>query len=214
MDRVKSIFMLAGLGAVVLASTGANALPAPGRGNRGLESENQPVVERTDYVFDLQATYDGLPPAERQRLNEWFRSLDLGYGDRVSVDDPRGAGPTRRDIARLAADYGILLSDGAPITPGDVGPDGVRVIVSRSVAYVPNCPNWEPIGPSSLSSNYGCAINSNLAAMIADPNDLVLGAQGARTGDPAATSKAIRVYRDKIPTSVGDIKSESSKGGN
>jgi pilus assembly protein CpaD len=213
MDRVKSIALLAGLGAALAASSGASALPPPGHGNRGLDSENQPVVQRTDYVFDLAGAYDGLPPAERERLNGWFRSLDLGYGDRISVDDPRGAGATRRDIARVAADYGILLSDGAPITPGEIGPDSVRVIVSRSVAYVPNCPNWAPMGPSSTSPNYGCAFNTNLAAMIADPNDLVLGEQGARTGDAAATSKAIRVYRDKIPTSVGEIKSESSKGG-
>ncbi|QAY79579.1 CpaD family pilus assembly lipoprotein [Sphingosinicella sp. BN140058] len=211
MDRVKSIALLAGFGAALLAASGAGALPPPGHGNRGLESENQPIVQRTDYVMDLAGAYDGLPAAERQRLNGWFRSLDLAYGDRVSIDDPRGADSTRRDIARVAAEYGILLSDGAPITPGEIGPDGVRVIVSRSVAYVPGCPNWAPMGPSSTSPNFGCAFNTNLAAMIADPNDLVLGEQGARTGDATATTKAIKVYRDRIPTSVGEIKAVSSK---
>ena len=50
-------------------------------------------------------------------------------------------------------------------------------------------------GPSSTSSNYGCAVNSNLAAMIADPTDLVLGQAGSVTGDADTSSKAIKVYR-------------------
>ena len=88
------------------------------------------------------------------------------------------------------------------------------MVVSRSTASVPDCPNWSPTGASATASNYGCAVNSNLAAMVADPSDLVLGQNGHGTGDATATSKAIKVYRDKAPTGAGTLKNESSKGGN
>jgi pilus assembly protein CpaD len=72
-----------------------------------------------------------------------------------------------------------LLVDTPPVTAGNVAPGTVRVVVSRSTASVPSCPDWskttEANYNSSNHSNYGCASNSNLAAMIADPEDLVRG---------------------------------------
>ena len=213
MDRVPSIALLAGLSAA-LAACGASTGSPIASASRGLESVNQPVVQRTDYVFDVAAGPSGLAAAERQRLDGWFRSLGLGYGDRVWVDDSYDSRAARDAVARVAADYGILLSDGAPITPGAVAPGQLRVIVSRSTAHVPNCPSLERAGPSPTSPNYGCAVNSNLAAMIADPSDLVLGQEGVGTADVNTTAKAIRVYRDKVPSGNGGLQSVSSKGGN
>ena len=62
------------------------ALGACGTSNRGLESVHQPVVSRTDYVIDLASGGGGLAAGEQERLAEWFSSIELGYGDRVSVD--------------------------------------------------------------------------------------------------------------------------------
>lgn len=215
MARSKSFAALIAIGAAVSLAAAADAKrPRERHGpERGVDSLNQPVVERTDYVLDLAASYDGLAVSERVRLGQWFQSLALGYGDHVFVDDGPGDSAGRRDVARTAAEYGILLSDGAPVTAGEVAPGAVRVIVSRSVAYVPNCPNWTPRkGPSSTSSNYGCAVNSNLAAMIADPNDLVLGQSGSVTGDAATSSKAIRVYRQTAPSGTKGLSDVSTRG--
>jgi pilus assembly protein CpaD len=179
--------------------------------NRTLYSRNQPVVQRTDFVMDLQTQGEDLSAAERGRLGAWFESLGLGYGDRIFVEGPYGG---REGVERVAADYGLLLGDGAPVMPGQVQPGSVRVIVSRSTASVPDCPNWEDAGgPSSTSSNYGCALNSNLAAMIADPGDLVLGQTGSSTNDAATASKAIRVYRDAKPTGTEGLKEAATRGG-
>ena len=79
MDRVKSIALLAGLSAALAACAGQVTAPE-GSANRGLESVNQPVVQRTDYVLDLPGAASGLGTAERQRLDGWFNSLRLGYG--------------------------------------------------------------------------------------------------------------------------------------
>jgi pilus assembly protein CpaD len=131
------------------------------------------------------------------------------------VESAYGDDPTRADVARVAAEYGILLSDAAPLVPGRPEPGAVRVIVSRSVAHVPGCPFWDNHqGPSTTSANYGCAVNSNLAAMIADPNDLVLGQAGSAADDPATAAKAIKTYRDAKPTGAGGLQAASSKGSN
>src|SRR3546814_2517410 len=71
---------------------------------------------------------------------------------------------------------GLLLSGAAPVTTGDVPADNLRVVVTRASAFVPGCPDWSTKSSinfnNATSSNYGCATNSNLAAMVADPNDL------------------------------------------
>lgn len=212
MARFTSAALLA-LGLAACSPIAPDARPAI---NHGLTSANQPVVQRTDYVFDVAAS-GGVPASEQARLSAWFESLQLGYGDRIAIDEPQGYADaqSRADIAGVAAQYGLLLSDGAPISAGQVQPGSVRVIVSRTTASVPGCPVYEDpqIGTAisdRTSTNYGCAHNSNLAAMIADPNDLVLGQTGSGN-DNNAGSKAIKTYRDKAPTGAGALKTEGSK---
>jgi pilus assembly protein CpaD len=199
--------------AAALCGTAA-ASAERGEGNRSLYSLNQPVVQRTDYVLDVASQGGGLSATDRGRLAEWLESLGLGYGDRLYVDADYSDAEARSDIAQLAAGYGMMLSRGAPVTPGVVQPGTVRVIVSRTEASVPGCPNWDnPTGPSATSTNYGCGVNSNLAAMVADANDLVLGQTGDASGDAATASKAIRAYRSAAPTGTGGLKDTITKGG-
>ncbi len=211
MARTKSLAAVLAIGAAFALPSAAGAKPPERHGpNRGLDSLNQPVVQRIDYLLDL-ADNGGLSDADLARLDSWFTSLGLGYGDHVFVDHGTGAG--RQDVASVAAAYGLLLSEGAPVMAGDVPGGAVRVIVSRTTASVPNCPNYEKErGPSSTSSNYGCAVNSNLAAMIADPNDLVLGQVGSVTGDANTSSKAIRLYRQTAPTGTKGLSDVSTRG--
>lgn len=204
---------------IALLAAGATfAAPADARNRlhaveHGLDSSAQPVVQRTDYVIDLTSRDDRLSPTERSRLNAWFNSLGIGYGDRIWVDEPYGPSSARQDVARVAAEYGLLLSDGAPVTPGGIRPGTVRVVVSRSFATVPGCPFGDGSrGPSSTSANYGCSINSNFAAMIADPSDLVLGQSGSGTRDTGTAAKAIKVYRDTAPTGTKGLIQQSSGG--
>jgi pilus assembly protein CpaD len=185
--------------------------------NPSLYSVNQPVVQRTDYVFDMGAG-GGVAPADLQRLGAWFDSLELGYGDRVSLDSSSGyLDPASREaIARVAGSYGLLISDGAPVTGGRPQEGAVRIVVSRMTASVPDCPQWnsEEIGARvTTSPNYGCATNGNLAAMIADPMDLVRGQTSEGGIDAATYSKTVKVFRDRKPTGVdGAIKTESAGG--
>jgi pilus assembly protein CpaD len=61
-------------------------------------------------------------------------------------------------------------------------------------------------------SNFGCAVNSNLAAMIANPEDLIQGRDASGLVDPRTGTKAVDIYRDKKPTGAGGLPAVSSKG--
>lgn len=194
------------------------ALAACGTVNRGMESVHQPVVQRTDYVIDVNASGDRLAPGERERLDGWFSTIGLSYGDRVAIDDPTGSGQGRRDVADLLSRRGLMVAGAAPITGGTLSPGSVRVVVSRASAGVPGCPDWSrPAAPEfsgSTMSNYGCAVNSALAAMVADPVDLVHGRESDGPADPTLSAKAIKTFREAPPTGTRGLKLESTKGGN
>ena len=186
--------------------------------NRSLESVHQPVVTRNNYTLDV-ATYGGtLSLPEQRRLSGWFDALDLRYGDRVSVDDPSQSGSAREAVAALAARYGLLVSDEAPVTAGQIAPGTARVVVSRSSASVPECPDWSTKSDVNLTngtySNFGCAANSNLAAMVADPVDLLRGRDGTGVSDAVTAAKAVGLYRTRPPSGSKELKESSSKGGN
>lgn len=208
-----------GLGAAACAPTTG---PLTAASNPSVYSVHQPVVQRTDFVLDVATAANGVSAAELDRLDGWFRSIGLRYGDNVSLDEGSGyAAPNARaDVARVAARYGLLLADGAPVTAGAVPAGTIRVVASRSSAHVPNCPDWDPSGngmlaPQGLSSNYGCALNSNLAAMIANPDDLVVGRDASANGTGRTASRAIRVYRDGQPTGTQGLQQTSTtQGGN
>jgi len=200
------------LGAALLGGCGYTPHDLP---DRGMAPVNVPVVTRSDYVFDAITPGGSLLPSEAARLEGWFQGLGLGYGDKIYVDGPY-AQAAAGDVARVASNFGMLVSSGAPITPGGV-PDGiVRVVVSRNRAIVPNCPNWgrvsDPNYQNRSGPNFGCAVNANLAAMIANPEDLVQGREGSGVIDPRTGTKAVDTYRAKAPSGAGALPAVSSKG--
>lgn len=211
------IFALLALGAMTAGCMQDHA-DLTAKRNPTLYSVHQPVVQRTDYVMDLSVAGNGLASGEDERLSAWFDSLDIGYGDRIFVDQSvYQDSAAREDIARVAGSYGLLLSESAPVTAGAAQPGSVRVVVSRASASVPTCPDWAyaklPENPNTTDSNYGCATNKNLAAMIADPNDLVAGRAADGTGDAAAAIKAIRAYRDRAGSGASGTVEAVAAGG-
>jgi len=185
---------------------------------RGLAAVHVPVVTSQDFVFDASAPGGSLAPGEAERLDGWFQGLGLGYGDTLYVDGPFADGARAR-VAQVAGRYGMMVQPGAPIVAGVVQPDAVRVIVSRRRAEVPGCPDWSssPSQPNNANrqiSNFGCGVNANLAAMVADPVDLIHGRSGDGVGDAATASRAIQMYRTAPPTGSKGLQDISTKKGN
>lgn len=185
--------------ALALTLAASPALAAdPAAANSTLGSVHEPIVSRTDYTLDLTGGPSGLAYGETQRLSGWFDGLGLGYGDTVSVDGPVAS---REAVGGVLSRYGMLVAREA--TPTGVGapPAGsVRVVVSRAVARVEGCPDWSRGNfaeyGNALPSNFGCAAAQNLAAMIANPQDLVEGVEGGPASSALVSVKAIKSWRD------------------
>ena len=219
MSRLPTFAAVAVLGLTMGACTYNPGRELTATSNPSLYSVHQPVVQRTDFVLDLSTSGDNVPASELQRLDAWFASIDASYGDRIAIDEAQGqeSPSVRSDIARVAATYGLLLSDGAPVLTGAVPPGRVRVIASRATASVPGCPNWTEDALESdteTAANFGCATNANLAAMVANPDDLIVGQDGSGHGSAGVAGRAIRVYRDRTPTGTQPLPSTttSSRG--
>ena len=192
-------FLTAAVASITLAGCAANSL---GTSNTSMYSIHQPVVERTNYAIDLNSDGASISSAEQSRLGDWFDALQLGYGDRVSVDFGSGyaSSATSNAVARAASERGLTMDGPAPVTAGQVAPGMIRVVVTRSKASVPTCPDFSTDHDrnynASNHSNYGCSVNSNLAAMIADPEDLVRGQENKRL-DTNSGKRAVDTYRAK-----------------
>ncbi|WP_374524285.1 CpaD family pilus assembly protein [Sphingopyxis sp.] len=188
--------------------------------NRSLDSVHQPVVRNTIYQFDVAVGSGDLAPSEQGRLQGWLDAMGVRYGDRVAIEDPSvyGAGEAQSTIRTLVERRGLLLSQDVPVTTGAIPSGYVRVVVTRASAQVPGCPDWSSKSSinfnNATSSNYGCATNSNLAAMVADPNDLIKGNR-ATVNDPNSATRAIKTYREKPQTGAGELKdtATSNSGG-
>lgn len=204
-------------------ATVLSACSAAAPENRMLNSVHQPVVQRDRYVLDVETLPGGgLAIAEQRRLADWFESLGLKYGDKITIDDPLMSKATVAAIDGVAGRWGMFSEGPAPVTPGYVAAGGARIVVTRAAAYVPGCPDWSKKSDFSMnnatSSGFGCAINGNLAAMVADKEHLVQGASG--TGETVVMSgtKAIDSYRAARPSGEQGLKnnatSSSAGGGN
>ena len=184
--------------------------------NRSLYSARQPVVERTNFTLDIRTAGDGLPVGEQRRVAGWFDAMELGYGDRISLDDPTANPAVREDLAALAGRHGLLVSESSPVTPDYIDPGEARIVITRSTASVPGCPDWsannEANEYNATYPGYGCAVNGNLAAMVANPEDLISGQKGSGETVVSTSTKAIEAYREKAPTGAGGLSQVSSKG--
>lgn len=204
------------------ALTASLALAVAGCGgiatNGSLDSIHQPVVQRTNYTFDVGTGPGGLSYPEQRRLGEWFETLSLRYGDRVSIDDPVQSDATRSSIQAVANRYGLVLADGAPVTPGHIAPGTARIVLTRASASVKGCPDWTSNSDNNFnngtSTNHGCAVNSNLAAMVANPEHLIKGAEGSGETVVMSSNKAIDLYRATQPTGAKGLTQQNTQKGN
>jgi pilus assembly protein CpaD len=145
-----------------------------------------------------------LDAAETADLRDFLQASGAARGTPVQVQTL--AGDERRAGPMIAALYDLGFQ---PRTASAVGiaPGQARLTIEMVVASAPSCPNWSrrPGNDTAniVHSDFGCASAANLAAMVADPRDLLVGRDlEAASGDAAVA--AIARYRQGIsPGAVG-----------
>ncbi len=187
--------------------------------NTSVESVHQPVVSYATYVYDVRMdSGSGLSPAESARLSGWLDSLDVSYGDKVAIATDGAYVPAdlQKDIADVLGHRGLLIGTDSSALAGTPPAGAVRLILRRATASVPGCPDWSTRQESDMvggaSSNYGCGVNGNLAAMVANPADLVRGQQTDSALRTNTSNRAIESYRKQTPTGEGGLKTLSAGG--
>ena len=142
---------------------------------------------------------DRSPPAKRAGSTPGSAGWTLATATRSMSTAPMPA-PRATDVARVAGHYGMLVSDGAPVDPGMVAPGMVRVVVSRTRASVPDCPNWSVAVAAELRATQTMSqlrLRRELATWprwSPIPKDLIHGREGSGVGRQADTArKAIRI---------------------
>jgi pilus assembly protein CpaD len=166
---------------------------------------HQPVVsfQTRTLVIHFRDGLETPDPEQIAPLNVLLGTGELGRGDHVLIQRPAGALDRARAELLSAALEREGLSPAVAIDPA-VGAMEMRLIVEHATASAPGCPDWTKSPDrnfaNTVHSNFGCATAVNLAAMIADPHDLLNGrALGPEVGDPAAAPMH-RYNTGKLPT--------------
>jgi len=145
--------------------------------------------------LDVRSYAYGLAPSQKSKLISFlsqYRAQDSG-NSKIRIKAPSGAGnevaamQAVREIKRIAEDFGFNGST-IHVTPYNGGNDHeppIRLSYLRYVAEGPECgkdwsQNLAQTGTNLPYPDFGCADQRNLAALVANPADLL----GPRTMTP------------------------------
>ncbi len=211
------------IAAIRVAAAGAGLLaacqpaPPPG-GPTGPERHKVEVTQRIDSItVPFAGNSTELPAASRSGLGGFLDEIGAGRDAVVVVRAPTGVkgdlGAQRRNaVLRFLKARGLRPRRRDSLLPQvEVPAEKVLVRVAQYAAKLPACPDHSRGRLGRLSnqnsSNYGCATNHNLGAMVANPRDLVRGRELA----PARTTRQMhRIRSYRAGASVGG---ESDGGG-
>ncbi len=200
-NKLLAAVLLLGLGACAREQASWTAVEAPNRLQVDWRSES--------HVSNFSPAAVELPPDERARLTRFLQASIRTGDERITLspasDGDRALSERRIDhLRRLVA----TAAPGRPVTVAPIADSRLQgnnalIVVGRYVVSTPSCPNWrKPSGIDSAnqpSSNFGCANQTNLGLMVADPADLVVG-QELQPADAEAMALSIRRYREgKLP---------------
>jgi pilus biogenesis lipoprotein CpaD len=224
------------LGVGLAACAPADVGPNPNLGWIEAGSPKKLEVDRADYRHAVYFETDkaDLPAVEQDGLLTFLSSVAPTTRDTIRLEghaDERATDLYNLELAsrRANAVAAFLRRHGyenvtvttssygesIPATAG-TGPDAwrqnrrVELVLERYLVTLPGCPDWSRESGTDFAnlphSNFGCATQSNLGLMVAEPRDLVRGrnlapADGAQQADGIVryrTGKVIELRKEKV----------------
>jgi pilus assembly protein CpaD len=220
--NIQDLFRATALGAMLIAGSCA----APTADPSGMMEDgaaNHPITVEPSFR-NLKVTYEGpeqgMSKADAVRFDAFLANYRLHGNGSLGISVPAGT-PAKAAItyfAERAAATGVprskILVSTHNVTDGDW-----RVAVSY-VAYTAHtapCGDWSEnlayTADNETPRNFGCAVQQNIAAQVADPRDLL----GPRAKTPSDTNRRMTVmgnYEQGKVTSAdkrkGDLGNEQS----
>jgi pilus assembly protein CpaD len=168
-------------------------------------SPKQLEVDRAEYRHSIYFPTDSsaFPASERDRLLEFLETVQPGGRDSIRLEghaDERATELYNLELAAHRAERveafldeaglgdlpiaSVALGETMPAVPS-TGPAAwrlnrrVELVLERYLVTLPACPDWSRESGTDFSnqphSNFGCATQTNLGLMVAEPKDLVRG---------------------------------------
>lgn len=205
---------------VLLASLSALASGCAGAWNGAGQAltvaEEHPISVDSQVVtmtMPLETQGSALSSMDKARLRAFSDSyLTSGYGP-LTITAPEGASSDAagQKLAAQIRDYlhetGVN-ADAINAAVYRVGSDRKRDLIlsyTHYVATAPVCGVWDGMRKRDYgnlrSPNFGCAQQNNIAAMVADPRDLVTPADST-SPDANARARMLKMYRAGQPTTT------------
>jgi pilus biogenesis lipoprotein CpaD len=212
------------LGLALTACAPARMGPDPNLGWTEAGSPKALEVDRAEYrhavYFDTdQARISGL---EQDRLSAFLASIQPGSRDTIRLEGHADERATDLYNVELAArrnesvdaflrEQGLsdltvtssAFGEAVPAVAGS-GPQSwqqnrrVELVLERYLVTLPPCPDWSRQSGTDFAnlphSNFGCATQTNLGLMVAEPRDLVRG-RGLAPADGVHQAEGIVRYR-------------------
>lgn len=220
--RAATKLAAAGLGLALLtacASTGSDPGAAAPRTASQQWEDRVHVDARPDEVL-LVLHAEGLSPAQNQALDGLLGRWLATEAREIVINAPiGGAGGEIAGRMATAARQRLVAMGAPPAKVRVVGYDAagapaapLKVGFLRYTAQVPQCGGWENITGTRNNTayeNFGCAVTANIAAQVANPEDL-LGPRPETPIDSGRRATVLDKYRKGEVTS--SAKDEQSNG--
>lgn len=153
-------------------------------------------------TLEVASSHGTLQPSQANAVARFARQSLAGGLTPVMIKRPAGGGKSARVAEEVA---GLMLQQGVPremIRMGTYPAPAsapVRLAYVKSYAHTKPCGEWTMDGADSARNtrmpNHGCAVQSNIAAMLANPEDAV-APQPASPVPAANGSAAIKKISD------------------
>jgi len=206
--------------AALLAVLAAGSCAAPFNDGGGLVDDpmmNHPIQVQPHFQslrLPFSAPDAGLMPDDAQKFDAFVADYIQHGNGAISIAAPAG-----RDSSAAISYFGErLAAAGVPRERILVGtrdmPDGkVELAYIGYVATTAPCGDWSvnlgDTASNRVDPNFGCAVQHNLAAQVADPRDL-LAPEPTGPGDAARRATVYDAYKAGKPT--GAEKSQDQSG--
>jgi len=186
------------------------------------EKKVQVAPSETSFALQFQPGKATVSDAERRAATAFIRNRASERSDEVYVDfglmheTTALAHDRRATIAEIVTAAGF---DPARVKVradvGGIAESEVNLTVRRYLVTLPGCPDFtSPAGNTfnnRPNSNWGCATQTNLGLMVAEPHDIVVG-RGGTPGDAEAMVLATQRYRsgETTPLPIKDTKTSDT----
>jgi pilus assembly protein CpaD len=195
------------------------ALSACASGSRPAELATTPTEQWTDRVqviahpdsIRLGVHADGPSANQAKALTDFVVRWMQAEGGVIQIQAPRGASPRM-----ISGVYQLLTAQGASPSavklssyePGDEPSAPIVVGFERYEAITPKCGlDWESLTKTRHNEafgNFGCAITANIAAQVANPEDLIRPRDSTPVDAQRRTTVLDAYRRGEITSSASD----------